>query len=466
MTSSNSSTAPPSLAVALTPSDRYALERTFPALRLTHSSILARRIARVLLFVLILSLIAMFAAPWQQTAAGKGQVVAFDSNQRHQDVDAPISGRIVNWQPTLIEGAMVKEGERLFDIEVIDTDIRTQMGLQLAATQRKLEADRTIVNAYFENVQAFKDVKEQVILAGGEFIKVAEQKFKAEEEGLKGALAAAEQSEKDRVRRKELLDQKVGSQFDWERAVRQADEANAKVEQARSYVKAAANELVGKKAELVAKTREAQAKIDSSTAVYEKSKGDFAATEKEIADINAKLTMQKQPVLAPQDGYIFKLKVSQGGQIVSQGSSLLELVPSSPDRAVAIKVDGNDAPLVSSKDSAGRPRKVRLQFEGWPAVQFSGWPSAAVGTFGGIVSVVDSTDDGQGKFRVLILPDPDEAPWPNEMILRQGVRANGWVLLNEVPLGWEVWRQMNGFPPVVAMDEPKKDGEKLLRGKK
>ena len=436
---------------------------TFPALRLSKSSRLAHRIAYLLLGALVFALAAMVAVPWQQTATGKGHVVAFDANERHQDVDAPISGRIVNWNPGLYEGALVKEGDQLFDIEVVDTELRKQMDLQLAATQRKLTADRTIVNAYFENVRAFEDVKEQLVLAGEEFVKVAEQKLKAEEEGLKAAVAAAEQSEKDRIRRKELLDQKVGSQFDWERAVRQAEEANAKVEQARAYVKGAINELAGKKAELIAKTREAQAKIDSSTAVYEKSKGDFAATEKEIADLTAKQTMQKQSVLAAQDGYIFKLKVSQGGQIVSQGASLLELVPSSPDRAVAVKVDGNDVPLVSSKDRFGNPRKVRLQFEGWPAVQFSGWPSAAVGTFGGIVSVVDSTDDGQGKFRVLVLPDPDQSPWPGEIVLRQGVRANAWVLLDEVPLGWEIWRQFNGFPPVVVMSDLKKDGEKLLR---
>ena len=142
---------------------------------------------------------------------------------------------------------------------------------------------------------------------------------------------------------------------------------------------------------------------------------------------------------------------------------MLELVPSSPDRAVAIKVDGNDVPLVSSKDGYEKPRKVRLQFEGWPAVQFSGWPSAAVGTFGGIVSVVDSTDDGQGMFRVLVLPDPDQSLWPGEIVLRQGDRANAWVLLDEVPPGWEIWRQFNGFPPVVVMSDLKKDGEKLLR---
>lgn len=408
----------------------------------------------------------MLFVPWQQTATGKGNVVAFDSNQRHQDVDAPISGRIVNWNPKLVEGAMVQEGEQLCDIEVIDTELLKQMDLQLAATERKLASDRTIVDAYFENVQAHLEIKEQVVLAGEETIKMAEQKLMAEAEGLKATIAAAEQSEKDRIRRKELFEQKVGSQFDLERAIRQADECNAKVEQARAYVRAATNEVRGKKAELIAKTREAQAKIDSSTAVYEKSKGDLASTEKEILEIKAKRTMQKQAVRAPQDGYIFKLKIAQGGQIVSQGASLLEIVPSSPDRAVAVKVDGNDIPLVSAAGNGGRPRKVRLQFEGWPAVQFSGWPSAAVGTFGGIVAVVDSADDGQGKFRVLVQPDPDEPPWPSETILRQGVRANCWVLLDKVPLGWEIWRQLNGFPPVVAVDAPKKDGEKLLRGKK
>ena len=358
------------------------------------------------------------------------------------------------------------------------------MELQLAATERKLAADKTIVGAYLENVNAFTDVKVQSIVAAEEFVKVAEQKLLAEEEGLNAAIAAAAQSDKDRIRRKELLDQKIGSEFDWERAVRQAEECNAKVKQARAYVKAAMNELAAKKADLIAKTKEAQAKVDSSKAVYEKSKGDFAATEKEVADIKAKMTGTKerdsatsfvehyQPLGVPLtiDQYQAerkdKVMVSQGGQIVSQGASLLELVPASPDRAVAIKVDGNDVPLVASQNPNRQPRKVRLQFEGWPAVQFSGWPSAAVGTFGGIVSVVDSTDDGQGKFRVIVVPDPDQSPWPNEILLRQGVRANAWVLLDQVTMGWEIWRQLNGFPPVVATAEPKKDSEKLLRGKK
>jgi hypothetical protein len=97
---------------------------------------------------------------------------------------------------------------------------------------------------------------------------------------------------------------------------------------------------------------------------------------------------------------------------------------------------------------------VRLQFEGWPAIQFMGWPSVAVGTFGGEVIAVDATDDGQGRFRIVVAPDAEDAAWPGTRWLRQGVRTKAWVLLRQVPLWSEIWRQLNGFPPVVADAEP------------
>jgi membrane fusion protein, adhesin transport system len=106
-------------------------------------------------------------------------------------------------------------------------------------------------------------------------------------------------------------------------------------------------------------------------------------------------------------------------------------------------VHGNDAALISPG------RHVRLQFEGWPAVQFAGWPSVAVGTFGGRVGFVDATDDGKGRFRVVVVPDPEDEDWPSAQYLRQGVRAKGWVLLEQVRLGFELWRQFNGFPPAL-----------------
>jgi len=414
---------------------------------------------------LLLSLIGLLAIPWQQSVAGKGRVITYDPNRRLQEVDAPISGRLVEIRPGLFEGAHVSEGELLMKIEVVDPILKIRLEEQLDALKRKLTSERSIVLAYEQQWEAFIDVKEQTELAQDAFVRVGEQKLRAEQENLKAMDAGYDQAEKDRIRRKELFEQKVESRYEWELAERKAKEALSKVEQAKAYVAASMEELQAKKAERIHKLREAQAKIDSAKAVFEKSKGDVESTIKELADIESKRLLQVQPVIAPQDGFVLKLRSFQGGQIVSSGQPLLELVPATSDQAVEIKVDGNDAPLVASLGGGQLHRKVRLQFEGWPAVQFSGWPSVAVGTFGGQVATVDRSDDGQGKFRVVVVPDPNDRPWPTADILRQGVRVNGWILLNQVPLGQELWRQVNGFPPVVTVDPPPKaDG--LLRGKK
>jgi hypothetical protein len=50
---------------------------------------------------------------------------------------------------------------------------------------------------------------------------------------------------------------------------------------------------------------------------------------------------------------------------------------------------------------------------------------------------------------------PDKDRW-----LRQGARANAWVLLEQVPLWFEFWRQINGFPPLLSGDDAKLDPTK------
>lgn len=452
------------MATAIHPAPTFSAAAA-PLAYMERSTRWARRVACWLLLALCLSAVGALFVPWQQSVAGKGRVITYDPNRRVQEVDAPISGRLTEIQTGLVEGAHVNAGDVLMKIEVIDPILKERLEEQLAAQKRKLEAERTIVFAYEQQVEAFIDVLQQTEVAQDAFLKVAEEKLRAEEENLKAMEAGYEQAEKDRVRRKELFEKKVESRFEWELAERKAKEAESKVAQARAYVSAAQSELRAKQAERVHKLREAQAKVDSARAVYQKSRGDVASTEKELADIESKRLLQVQPVVAPLAGYVLKLRSFQGGQIVSAGQPLLELVPATADQAVEIKVDGNDAPLVASLDARGAHRKVRLQFEGWPAVQFAGWPSVAVGTFGGVVATVDRSDDGTGKFRVLVVPDPADRPWPEPSVLRQGVRVNGWVLLNVVPLGQELWRQVNGFPPVVTVEPPLK-GDALLRGKK
>ena len=169
----------------------------------------------------------------------------------------------------------------------------------------------------------------------------------------------------------------------------------------------------------------------------------MATSQKERRDLEIKLSeLDRMVIKAPRDGTIFRMPVFERGQTIKEGDSLFTLVPDTTDRVVEMWISGNDIPLVKQGDH------VRLQFEGWPAVQLAGWPSVAVGTFGGQVAAIDASDDGKGHFRIQVRPD-DPAKWPDVRYLRQGVRANGWVMLSQVRLGYEIWRQLNGFPPLA-----------------
>ena len=148
-----------------------------------------------------------------------------------------------------------------------------------------------------------------------------------------------------------------------------------------------------------------------------------------------------------------RLLAQPGSEMLKAGEPLAVLVPDMVKTVVELWIDGNDVPLLHAGD------KVRLQFEGWPAIQFVGWPSVAVGTFGGTVTLLDATDDGSGRCRILVAPDPTDEAWPETRYLRQGVRANGWVLLQQVKLGFEMWRRFNGFPPTTAKTAGPAPGE-------
>jgi multidrug resistance efflux pump len=186
---------------------------------------------------------------------------------------------------------------------------------------------------------------------------------------------------------------------------------------------------------------------------YNKFLTDVSSKSKELADIQVKASRQaSQVVKSPRDGIIMRIYYSQGGTFVKDGSVLVTLAPDTKDRVVELYIDGNDLPLVSLG------RDARLQFEGWPAIQFSGWPSVAVGTFGGKVINVDPSDNGKGEFRVLIRPSKYGTKWPSGHYLRQGVKVKGWILLDQVPLGYELWRLFNNFPPTVEQIENKDKG--------
>ncbi len=421
------------------------------------SSKWARRLARWLGLSLLLTLIAMLWAPWQQSVSGSGGVIAYAPTDRQQSVEAPIKGRILEWDHTKIfDGARVSKGQTVLEIQDIDPNYLQRLEEQLSAVERELHAVLEIEKAYDAQFEAFTAVREQTIAAADEYVKMSQSKVKAEEGALAQEQATELQSRLDFERQKQLNKDGLSSDLKLQESERKWKEATAKVAKAKAYVEAQQNELSAKMSERSAKEREAQAKVESAAAQHRKALADIAKTEKELAQIRVKLAQQQnQVVKAPRDGFILKMLVNQGGEMVKEGDPLFVLVPYTTDRAVEIWVSGNDAPLIT----AGR--HVRLQFEGWPAVQFAGWPSVAVGTFGGTVFNVDAQDNGKGQFRVLIVPDKTDEHWPSEKYLRQGVRANGWVLLDEVKLGYEFWRRLNGFPQSVKeKDAAPSGGEK------
>ncbi len=195
---------------------------------------------------------------------------------------------------------------------------------------------------------------------------------------------------------------------------------------------------------LSSRTKFEKAKID-----YKKLLASEASAAADLAKAEVSLSRQEtQLIRAPKDGTILRVLPGAGSIYVKEGDLLATFVPQGVKLAAEVFIDGNDLPLVYPG------RTVRLQFEGWPAVQFSGWPSVAVGTFGGKVLTVDQSVSENGKFRVLVVPESANA-WPDETYLRQGAKVYGWILLNTVKLGYELWRQFNGFP--ASMEDAPED---------
>lgn len=454
-------------------------ESSMPSLRLVRSSRVARTIAKYLFFALMFTILLMAFAPWQQSVTGSGNVLAYSPDQRQQVIQATIKGRIAQWGTNIYENARVKKGQVIAEIRDLDDSYTAKLNLQLmnseqavasaeqqlAADNRALEDSLKIVDLYESQVKTYEIVKNEITTAQNAYVEMARKKVDAKQQELNVYQAALPQLDEEYKRMKKLEAIDNISLQKLQEVSRKRNEAIAKAKAAEFYYGSAKDELSGKMSDRSAYIEKAQVDIDKTKSLLEKAnvdvskdKSKIAETEqklnkskKELLDMKVKVARQEsQTITAPFDGFVVQITPNLGTAILKEGDPICTIVPDTTDRSVQIWLDGNDAPLVEPG------RHVRLQFEGWPAVQFAGWPSVAVGTFGGDVISVDSTDNGQGKFRILIRPDPNEPAWPTDRFLRQGVRTNAWVLLNQVPLWYEVWRKLNGFPPAVSMGEPGK----------
>jgi multidrug resistance efflux pump len=366
-------------------------------------------------------------------------------------VQAPVPGRVV--EVFVNEADPVKKGDPLIRIVDIDPEKIARIEAKLDAARKDLDFTRLNINTFKAQIAILEQARDLAVDAFRARTDIARENLKAAEQGLRGAAATRDFAVTQEKRLAKLVPQWI-EEIKLLEAQAARQRAEAEVASAQAELNAARAMVANAEAELGRERETGNAKVKDARAKMQDESGKAAGIRAKIADLEGELRAQNtQLVNAPRDGRVFRLSVNTESSIVRGGEVLLEIVPVTSQPAVKLWVRGVDAPLIEPG------RKVRLQFEGWPAVQFVGWPSVAVGTFGGVVSLVDPTDSGNGRFRMLVVPDADDAPWPDDRWLRQGVRAKGWVLLDRVRLWYELWRQLNGFPPVVALTEPTGDEE-------
>jgi membrane fusion protein, adhesin transport system len=416
------------------------------ALRLTRPTRTPRTIARRLVAAALLLLLLATLAPWQQSVSGHGRVIAYAPLDRTQAIEAPIDGRVVEWM--VEEGSHVAAGDPIARIADNDPEILGRLERERDSAHDRVEAARRSIQLSEQRIDGLAHARQSAADGARLRAGMAVDRELAAQQAVDAAQASLNAATLNFERTQKLAAEGLASRRSLELAELGEQTARADLLRAKAALAAARREVKAMRAEVVRIESDQGAGVDAAKVSLETARGDLARAEQEQARIEVRLARQgAMTIMAPRDGTVLRLVAREGGEVVKAGDPIALFVPDTEARAVELWLDGLDAPLVTPG------RHVRLQFEGWPAVQFVGWPSVAVGTFGGVVAFVDATDDGRGKFRVVVLPDIEDGhtdPWPPAQYLRQGVRTNGWILLDEVRLGYELWRQFNGFPPVLS----------------
>jgi multidrug efflux pump subunit AcrA (membrane-fusion protein) len=435
-----------------------------PELLRTYAS---RKLGRILMVVGIVFLIVLFL-PWRQTIYGTGTLTAFTPQDRPQNVQNQIAGRIEHWN--VREGQLVHKGDTLLMLsevkdEYFDPNLPERLGEQLAAKRGNVAAYQAKINATDQQIAALRATLEVQLASAANKVEQAQNYLNSDRADLVAITTFYETAKARLLRYEEGYKNGLFSLTDIETRRLKLQEDLAKVTSQRNKVNSSQQNLANARIELAnlrAKYGQdlAKANSDRSSAVASREtyEGEVAATRNKISNVNVRRSLYV--VRAPQTGYIVRALKAGIGETIKEGESIATLQPEAPLLAAEMYVRAMDVPLIQPG------RRVRIQFDGWPAIQFSGWPSVAVGTFGGYVTVIDVVSSVGGKYRLLVRPaqpQPGDQPWPKQLRIGSGVQ--GWVILDSVPVWYEIWRQLNGFPPALSTepggDKPtKEDKEK------
>lgn len=371
--------------------------------------------------------------PWRQNIQGYGEVTALQPEQRPQQAVATVGGRLAQW--FVQEGEVVSAGDPLLALtEVKEAYLDPEA---LARLGEQVRAKRQAVNEKRAKAEAL-EVQARALDSAWHFARIRADNRITQ---LTATLAAARLEDSlatvQATRIATLFADGLRSRAEMETAQQRAQRARAlAVEQGAALATARAD-----RAGVDAEYREKIAKVegDRRTTLAEVAEGVAELAKLSTSESNLEERRDLLIVRAPRDGVVVQVLKAGIGEIVADGGAVATVQPADATLAVALQVNARDVPLLKVGD------QVRLEFAGWPAMQLSGWPSVAVGTFGGRVAVIDPVAQVSGSYRVLVSADSTEEAWPE--LLRIGSGARGWALLRRVPVWFEVWRLLNGFPP-------------------
>lgn len=399
------------------------------------------------LLALLLVLVASLFLPWTQNIRAKGTVTALKQEQRPQQINTIIDGRIEKW--FIKEGDFVKKGDTLVRLSEINIDYLDPKLMQRTAEQ--IEAKRSSVASYENKIIATRQQIEALKASLQAKLSQLKNKYRQAEVKLQSdSMEVAAAANEWRIasvqynRQKALHDSGLVSLTQLELRNQAYQTALAKKISAENKYFASRQELTIVQTEASAvqqeyteKVSKAEAERYGSLSSVATGQGDIAKLQNQYASYSIRNGMYY--IIAPQSGQIIQARNTGIGEIVKESDMLIHIVPDKIDYAVEMYVRPADLPLVS----AGQ--KVQFLFDGYPAIVFSGWPEASYGTYQGIVSAVEGDVSVNGKFKLLVKEDSSYRKWPRE--LRIGTGANGIALLKNVPLWYELWRNINSFPP-------------------
>lgn len=405
----------------------------------------AKRAARLFAWFFLVLMLILFL-PWTQNIRSTGSLTTYLPQDRPQSVQSIIPGRIEHW--FVREGQFVHKGDTIVQIteikeKYLDPKLLERLGDQIKGKEGSQASTSGKVAALAAQINALQKEKVLSLEKARNKILQSELKVLSDSADLQAVRIDLEIAKVQSRRADSLLKKGLIALTEQERRNLKLQESTSKLVSAENKLMTSRNELINSNIELGSLEAEYSNKISKAESELNAALSYMYETQSEIAKLNieySSLTIRSGYyfVTAPQDGYVVQAKVSGLGENINEGDIICTIMPSSPELAIQLYVQPMDIPLLA------KGRKVRLQFDGWPALVFSGWPNYSFGTFGGIVAVIDNFDT-HGLYRILVIPDPDDTPWPEQ--LRVGSGAYGWVMLKNVPIWYELWRQFNGFPP-------------------